>query len=230
MLTIEDVARHAGGLLCLSGCRQGAVAQAVLAGDEARAVRAAGKLAEIFGRDRLLDRAAAPLAARRRPADRRAAGRGRNGRRWLSSPPTTSTTPTPDGHRLHDVLTATRHNVPLAELGARQRPNSEFYLKSAAEMAALFAERPEALAATQAIAERCDVSLDFSRRRLPGLPAPFRGLSRTASRPARPPSATCTPCATRACAPNTARSRPPAVKQLAHELAVIEAPAWPTTS
>ena len=36
-LTIEDVAQHAGGLLCLSGCRQGAVAQAVLAGDAALA-------------------------------------------------------------------------------------------------------------------------------------------------------------------------------------------------
>ena len=36
-LTIEDVARHAAGLLCLSGCRQGAVAQAILADDEALA-------------------------------------------------------------------------------------------------------------------------------------------------------------------------------------------------
>ncbi len=51
-LTIEDVARHAGGLLCLTGCRQGAVAAAVLEGDAARARRAAGRLADIFGRDR----------------------------------------------------------------------------------------------------------------------------------------------------------------------------------
>ncbi len=36
-LTIEDVAQHAEGLLCLSGCRQGAVAQAVLADDAGRA-------------------------------------------------------------------------------------------------------------------------------------------------------------------------------------------------
>ena len=89
---------------------------------------------------------------------------------------------TPDGHRLHDVLTATRHNVPLAELGLRQRPNSEFYLKGEAEMAALFAECPDALAATQAIAERCDVSLDFARRRLPAFPP------RSESLPARHPA------------------------------------------
>ena len=92
-LTIEDVARHAGGLLCLSGCRQGAVAQAVLADDETLA-RARSRQAGRHLRPRpVLDRAAAPLAARRRPADRRAAGRGRRGGGWLSSPPTTSTTP-----------------------------------------------------------------------------------------------------------------------------------------
>ena len=38
-------------------------------------------------------------------------------------------------------------------------------------MAALFAGLPEALAVTQTIAERCQVSLDFSRRRLPVFPA-----------------------------------------------------------
>ena len=104
------------------------------------------------------------------------------------------------------MLTATRHNVPLAELGARQRPNSEFYLKGEAEMAALFAERPDALAATQAIAERCDVSLDFSRRRLPAFPPRSESFP-TASRPARPRSATCTPWPTPAWPPNTGRSR-----------------------
>ena len=52
-LTIEDVAQHAAGLLCLSGCRQGALAQALLADDEALARLAAGKLVDIFGRDRL---------------------------------------------------------------------------------------------------------------------------------------------------------------------------------
>jgi len=49
VLTIADVAQHAGGLLCLSGCPQGAVAQSVLAGDLNLARRAAGILREIFG-------------------------------------------------------------------------------------------------------------------------------------------------------------------------------------
>ncbi len=221
VLTIADVAQQAGGLLCLSGCRQGAVAQAVLADDLPRAVRAAGKLVDIFGRDRLW----IELQHHWLPDDDRlltgllavAAAVGAN---------VVATNDVhyarPDGHRLHDVLTATRHNVPLAELGARQRPNSEFYLKSAAEMAALFAERPAALTVTQEIAERCDVLLDFSRRRLPAFPP------RSAAFPhGIPPNETAFShlyALSQAgliakCRPVT----PPAVKQLAHELAVIEA-------
>lgn len=221
VLTIEDVAQHAGGLLCLSGCRQGAVAQAVLADDLGRARRAAGRLADIFGRDRLWielqrhwlpddDRLCAGLLA-----VAEAVGVGAvatNDVHYV----------TPDGHRLHDVLTATRHNVSLAELGPRQRPNSEFYLKGAAELAALFAECPAAVAATQAIAERCDVSLDFSRRRLPafparsdmfphGLPPGETAFSRLYALAHAGLVAKCSPVT------------PPAVKQLAHELAVIEA-------
>jgi error-prone DNA polymerase len=228
-LTIEDVAQHAGGLLCLTGCRQGAVAQAVLADDQLRAVRAAGKLAEIFGRDRCW----IELQRHWLPDDDRLlsgllAAAGAVGAGVVATNDVHYAVR--EGHRLHDVLTATRHNVSLADpstgsgqgLGLRQRPNSEFYLKGAAEMAALFAERADALAATQAIAERCEVSLDFSRRRLPAFP------SRSEAFPhGIPPGETAfshlyalAHAGLRAkCRPVT----PQAVRQLAHELTVIEA-------
>ena len=220
VLTIEDVARHAGGLLCLSGCRQGAVAQAILVGDEVRAVRTARKLTEIFGRERFwieLQRHWLP------DDDRLIAGllavAAAIGVRVVAA--NNVHYATADGHRLHDVLTATRHNLPLAELGARQRPNSEFYLKNAAEMAALFAERPDALAETQVIAVRCDVSLDFSRRRLPAFPPRSEAFPHGV-----PPSETAfstlyelTHAGLRA---KYRPVTPAALKQLAHELAVIE--------
>ncbi len=221
ILTIEDVAQHAGGLFCLSGCRQSAVAQTILADDTGRATRAAGKLVDIFGRDRLWlelqhhwlqddGRLLAGLLAVAEAVGVHVAAT--NNVHYA----------TPDGHRLHDVLTATRHNVPLTELGARQRPNSEFYLKGAAEMAALFAERPDALAVTQVIAEQCDVSLDFSRRRLPAFPPRSEMFPHGI-----PPGETAFSylyALSQAgllaqCRPVT----PPAVKQLAHELTVIEA-------
>ena len=189
-LTIEDVAAHAEGLLCLSGCRQGAVAAAILAGDEALARRAAGKLAGIFGRNRLwiecqrhwLPRDAELLAGLVQVAQ------------WLG----VGVVATNDVHyaaasnyRLHDVLVATRHNVSIGELGTRARPNprahtlapsgaqghlglkgnSEFYLKGEDEMSRLFPDHPQALAASHDIAERCEVSLDFSARRFPAFRA-----------------------------------------------------------
>ena len=84
LLTIEEVAQHTAGLLCLTGCRRGAVAQAVLGRRPVRAGRAAGKLADIFGRERVwveLQRHWLPET----PGSS-GAGRGRPGRRTAASP------------------------------------------------------------------------------------------------------------------------------------------------
>ena len=219
-LTIEDVARHAGGLLCLSGCRQGALSGAILAGDEALALRAAGKLADIFGRDRFwieLQRHWLPDDERLNAgllAVARAVGAGvvaTNDVHYAL----------PEGHRLHDVLTATRYNVGLAELGTRQRPNSEFFLKSEAEMAALFSDHPEILAATQAIAERCEVSLDFSSRRLPAFPARSEGFTHGIL-PGETAFSTLNALCQEGLRAKYRPVTPQAVKQMAHELTVIE--------
>ena len=121
------------------------------------------------------------------------------------------------------MLTATRHNVPLAELGTRQRPNSEFYLKGEAEMAALFADRPDALAATLAIAERCDVSLDFSA---PPAARPSRPVPKAFPHGIPPGETAFSHLYALGQAGLRAKYRPvtpQAVQQLAHELAVIEA-------
>ena len=82
------------------------------------------------------------------------------------------------GQRLHDVLTCIRHHATLPQaLGAGLlHPNSERFLKSPQAMAALFDSLdrglPQALRNTLHIAERCDVSLDFSAQRLPAFPVP----------------------------------------------------------
>jgi error-prone DNA polymerase len=61
----------------------------------------------------------------------------------------------PGQRPLHDVLTATRHGVTVARLGARRFPNAERHLKSPAQMARLFASRPDAIAHGLELAERC---------------------------------------------------------------------------
>jgi error-prone DNA polymerase len=73
---------------------------------------------------------------------------------------------------LQDVLTAIRHKTTVDKGGTRLLPNAERTLKSPAEMARLFRDRPEALERTLEIASRCHATLDdlryhFSEEDLP---------------------------------------------------------------
>ena len=172
-LTLEALASHARGLLCLSGCQKGAVASALLAHDEARACTAAARLREIFGPDRFwieLQRQYLPMDA------------------WLTAELVALARrldvgcvatnnvhyATRAGQRLHDVVTSIRCHTTLPEalVGGLLHPNSELFLKSAQEMAAPFADLPQALANTLRIAERCNAQLDFSAQRLPTFAVP----------------------------------------------------------
>ena len=77
---------------------------------------------------------------------------------------------------LQDVLTAIRHGCTVAELGERRFSNAERHLKSSAEMSALFAMCPDAVARTIEIADRCRFSLDELRYDYPEELCP-RGLT-----------------------------------------------------
>jgi error-prone DNA polymerase len=226
-LAIEDVAQHAQGLLCLTGCRQGAVAAAVLAGEEARAARAAGKLADIFGRDRVW----VELQRHWLPEDARLNGSLLEVARRTGLPVVATNNvhyASPASHRLRDVLCATHHNCSLTELGARlplglagAQASTEFYLKGEVEMATLFADLPEALAATQAIAERCDVSLDFSKRRTPAFPPRMESFT-AGLPPGETPFSYLYGLSQAGLAARYRPITPPAVRQLTHELTVID--------
>jgi error-prone DNA polymerase len=65
----------------------------------------------------------------------------------------------PGRRRLQDVLTCIRHTCTIGEAGFRLARNAERHLKSAAEMARLFAAYPEAIANTIELASRCTFNL-----------------------------------------------------------------------
>ena len=71
---------------------------------------------------------------------------------------------------LHDVLTAIRLNVPVAEAGFELRPNAERHLKPPAEMARLFRRHPEALAETLRFAASLHFSLGELKYNYPDEP------------------------------------------------------------
>jgi error-prone DNA polymerase len=66
----------------------------------------------------------------------------------------------PERRPLQDVITCIRDGVTIHEAGSRLEANAERHLKPAGEMARLFADRPDAIARTVEIAERCRFSLD----------------------------------------------------------------------
>ena len=129
----------------------------------------------------------------------------------------------PEDRELHDVLTAIRHGRSVETLAELRTPSGEHYLKSGPELAALppgdAAADPatavawrEGIANAGELAAACRVDLGFEQYRFPGFPVPagetaFSYLAELCHGGIR-----------RRYHPVT----PPVVKQLAHELDVIE--------
>ena len=68
---------------------------------------------------------------------------------------------------LQDLLICIHTNTNLQDAKRLKMDEDSYYLKSAAEMADLFRDVPEATANTEAIAEMCNLELDFSQLHLP---------------------------------------------------------------
>src|SRR5690606_4075045 len=79
---------------------------------------------------------------------------------------------TPAERPLFDVLTSIRHRTTLARAGRLLAPNAERYLKPPEVMARLFSDLPQALAGTEALAERLEFTLANLGYRFPEYPVP----------------------------------------------------------
>ena len=170
-LAFEVLARHATGLIALSACEQGELHRALLAGGHEAACEVAGRYRDTFGADGYF----VELHNHLRPEDaRRNAALGR-----VAAAVDTPVAASNDVHYaaddrslLHHVVTCIRHQTTLDAAGPLLRPNDEYRLKSPAEMAALFAETPAAIANTEAVAEQCgfhvrDLRYEFPTPDLP---------------------------------------------------------------
>jgi DNA polymerase-3 subunit alpha len=167
----EILAEHARGLIGFSGCLASEVCTALKAGDVAGALRVAGEYREIFGPDsfyvELQDHG---LADQRRVLPLLV-----DLARRLDAP----LVATNDLHytdrkdaAAHDVLLCIQTNAKVGDPGRFSFDAEEFYLKTAEEMRELFRDHPEACDATLAIAERCEVEIEFGTLRLPPFDPP----------------------------------------------------------
>ncbi len=73
---------------------------------------------------------------------------------------------------LQDLLTSIRHRTTLDAAGSLLAPESERHLKSAAEMARLFADHPQAVSGAAELSERLDFTLADLGYRFPSFPLP----------------------------------------------------------
>src|SRR5437763_14213087 len=74
---------------------------------------------------------------------------------------------------MHDVMSCQRNDKTLDTMGTRLRPNAEWYLKSAAQIARRWRGNLDGVRATLAIAERCTFRLDQLNPTLPAFPLPL---------------------------------------------------------
>ena len=167
VLRLTDLKGRTDGLFCLTGGIRGLIDRALLTGDTVLAERRAQTLAALFpGRLGLeITRQGTPEEARREPgllALARATGL-----------PLVATNEafflTPDMHEAHDALLCVAHGTYLAAVD-RPRVSPEAWLKGPEEMAALFADIPEALANTVAIARLSTWRFEKQKPMLPRFP------------------------------------------------------------
>ncbi|MDP1658304.1 MAG: DNA polymerase III subunit alpha [Methylotenera sp.] len=79
---------------------------------------------------------------------------------------------TPDDFRAHEARTCISEGYVLADTRRPKNFTTEQYFKTQAEMAALFADMPEALINSVEIAKRCNLTLTLGKNYLPNFPTP----------------------------------------------------------
>jgi error-prone DNA polymerase len=170
-LSLDDVAAHARGLVCLTGGARGPLAAAVRAGDRESARQALDRLVGVFGRDgvfvevqrhfdraqeRDLERLVALARAARLPL-------------LAANQPLYAR---PGGRAVADVFTCIREKTDLDHAGRRLLANGERGLRDATTMIDVFHDLPDAVAASGELALRLGFTLKDLGYRFPDFPLP----------------------------------------------------------
>jgi DNA polymerase-3 subunit alpha len=162
---------HADGLIALSACLQGEVAQGIYHDKAEFAESRALRYAELFGPDRyFLEIQDHHLddEDRVRPEIVRLAERT-----GLPLVCTNDCHYLKKGHAAaHDALLCLQTGKQLANTDRMRYPTPELYVKTPDEMKELFRQVPEAVENTVRIAEMCHLELEFGKTKLPRFPLP----------------------------------------------------------
>ena len=157
-VTLDELADHAGGLICLTGGADGPVGRLLQAGQQPKAATLLSRLAGIFPGRLYIELQRHPGEGGLPQAER------------LTEPafvemayemglPLVATNdvyfPKTDMFQAHDALLCIAEGAYVDQQEPRRRLTPQHYFKTEAEMATLFADLPEALENTVEIARRC---------------------------------------------------------------------------
>jgi DNA polymerase-3 subunit alpha len=170
VVKLEWLKELSEGLILLSGAQAGPVGQALVQGDAARATDLALQLASIFPHRFYLEL----QRAGRHDDGVQVAGAVQLAARL--NLPVVATHPvqftTRDDYEAHEARVCISEGEILGNPRRVRRFTPEQYFKSTAEMQALFADVPSALANSAEIARRCNLSLVLGKPQLPDYPTP----------------------------------------------------------
>ena len=163
----EILAQHKDGLICLTSCLKGEVPHLIKTNQYDQAKKALGEYMGIFGKDNLYLEIQDNLIPEQDKVNEALI--------QLSKETGLGLVATNDVHYIekshaaaHEVLLSIQTQTTIEDPNRMRMSTNEFYLKSREEMARTFGSvAPEALKNTLAIAEKCNVELDFKTSHMP---------------------------------------------------------------
>ena len=170
------LARHAKGLIGLSGCLKGEINSAILQGNPKRRRDLTGQYRDIFGKENFFVEIHDHGMDAQREANPQLIRWAGDMGLWLVAANDVHFLER-SHHEAHDVMVCIGTGANVTD-ERRLRYLPELYLKTPAEMAEIFGDHPEALSNTARIADRCDVTMEFGKSRFPVFHPPRAGPAR----------------------------------------------------
>ena len=167
----ELLRQYHEGIIALSACVAGEIPQAILRGNNERAEALIAEYVEIFGQDNFFLEIQDHGLPEEKTVNRAL--------RELAKKYDIGLVATNDVHyvhaddsEFHDILLCVQTGRTINDPDRMRFSGPDYYLKSEEEMAALFADYPDALENTAKIAARCQVDFTFGELQLPFYPLP----------------------------------------------------------